>query len=123
MKRLFILSFTPRNAVAVFIMINGLFNNNTYFIGIFPFRSTAKYTRISSVILFRVDINYSAAGRLGTWIFTMTKPTIFTVATFIPAHHWEYKLKSSDSTKMRGITFWLHRKRRIMWTTRNAIFV
>ena len=71
-KSLFVLCFTSGNTKTVFEMIDGFFNIYTYFISGSPVISATDTSRISTKILFRIDVNHPSAERGCTWIITVT---------------------------------------------------
>ena len=70
MERFFILCLTPRNTETVFEVVNGFFYIHTDFVGGIPFIRAADSYRVSTEVLFRINVDHSSAGGC-TGILTM----------------------------------------------------
>ena len=71
MEGLFILCPLPRNTETVFELVDVLFNVYPDLISALPLWSTSQDTRICAEILFGIEIEHPAAGRIRTGILTV----------------------------------------------------
>lgn len=93
MECFLILGFTSSGTETVFEMVDGFFHIHTYFVGGVPFLRTPESAGISPKILFWVNIEHPAAGRIRARIFTMADTPAFSGFLIVfPFHFRTYKL-------------------------------
>ena len=112
------------DAAAALEMIDVTLDGGSNLVCFDPFIGTANSARIQSEVAFRIDISHSAGLGISTGVITVTDPMVLAIIAFVPRHFWADELKCRHSTsEMRSVAFRLHRKSRVMRTTRHAMLV
>ena len=90
--------FTSCDAETVFKVVDGFLDGHAYFVGIVPFFGSTNGSGEGTKIFFRIDIEHTTAGGIGTRVFTRSAASVFSILAFYPGHHRTDKLEGRHTT-------------------------